>query len=158
MQRRGIAIEVNGCVLEPTGVDSEGSDSLDSRKGRDSEIETSVGAAVLKMQEEVANRFHGFNGVGSPSTVTSDVEAEAQRSDEGFLSRELILNSQAIISNRTVSQRKMEMEDNSEPLTVCPQMPGEPDRWWQIPDFIYEVLPLPKNFNLQLEVSSVFEF
>jgi hypothetical protein len=43
-------------------------------------------------------------------------------------------------------------------VAVWPQVPGEPERWWRIPDFIHEVLPLHRSFDLQLEVSSVFEF
>lgn len=118
---------MNGSALEPTGLDSEGNGE------ERSDTESTVGAAE--------NGFHGLNGAVD--------EEEAQ---EDFLSRELILNSQeAALFNR--QNNKMEIEDDdSEPLTVWPQVPGELDRWWRVPDFIHEVLPLPKNFNPQLEI------
>lgn len=154
LRRKGIAIEVNGCVLEPTDLGNEGSDALPPQNEREGDVGTSAGSVLLNIQKEVENRFNGFDGADSPSAV----EAEAQGTDEDFLSRELILNSQAILSNRPASRSKMEIEDDREPLTVWPQLPGEPERWWRIPDFIHEVLPLPKNFDLQLEVSSAFSF
>ncbi|KAG0587145.1 hypothetical protein KC19_2G143000 [Ceratodon purpureus] len=152
MRSKGIAIEVNGCVLEPVGLDDEGSGSLDRPVDHDSDIETCIGSVVLNVQEEVETEIHGYDSVDSPSDLNGDVEAEALDIDEEFISRELILNSQAALSNRPVSRNKMEIEDDSEPLTVWPQIPGEPDRWWRIPDFIKEVLPIPKTFNLQLEI------
>lgn len=146
MQRRGIAIEVNRCVLEPTGLGNDGSGSLDRRKHPDSDIETSVGSVVVE------NGFHGYDGVNSPSDLNGAIGEDAQGSEEDFLSRELILSSQAVLSNRPVSRRKLETEDEREPVAVWPQVPGEPERWWRIPDFIHEVLPLHRSFDLQLEM------
>lgn len=139
---------MDGCNLEPTGLESEESGSLDRLKEDESDRETGIGAAVLSIQEEVENGFHGLDS-------SSAVEAEAQDSHEDFLSLQLILNSQSVFSNRQV---EMETEDDGEALTVWPQAPGESENWWRIPDFIHEVLPLPKNFDLQLGVSSVLLF
>jgi len=128
-RREGFA---NGCVLEPTGLDGEGS----------GEDKTDNETAVLGFPAE--NGFHGLNGT-----------VEAEEAQEDFLSRELVLNSrEAVLLDRQGNRMEID-DDESEPLTVWPQAPGEPEHWWRIPDFIHHVLPLPKNINLQLEVSSV---
>lgn len=65
---------------------------------------------------------------------------------------EIVMNSQQVdeLERQSLSS---EDDDDSEPWTALPQAPGEPEHWWRIPDFIHEVLPLPKNFNLQHKVS-----
>lgn len=70
---------------------------------------------------------------------------------------------QVVLNNRPPGKRKLEAaeEDNNmaeannlEHLlaSVLAQGQRQSESWWQIPDSIYELLPLPKNFDIQLEV------
>ena len=70
---------------------------------------------------------------------------------------------QVVLNNLPPGKRKSEAEEednnmaeanNLEHLlaSVVAQGQRQSESWWQIPDSIHELLPLPKNFNIQLEV------
>lgn len=91
--------------------------------------------------------------VMEPTGEDSDNGASSIDVSENRLhgAEEIIVNSQ-----QAIDDLEMQSADDSEPWTSLPQAPGEPEHWWRIPDFIHEVLPLPKNFNLQHKVDACY--
>jgi len=70
---------------------------------------------------------------------------------------------QVVLNDRPPGKRKSEAEEednnmaeanNLEHLlaSVLAQGQRQSESWWQIPDAIHELLPLPKNFDIQLEI------
>lgn len=155
IQDRGLAVEVNDNVSESKGVYAQGSGNLNCQKEQDMNVEARTGSLEFDVKEDVYWRFDGFNYVESLRVLSDVTEEEmgAESTDMSFLSRQLVYNSQGALSNGQVGPSDSTTTgDNMDPLGEWLQLPCEPERWWRIPDLIHEVLPLPKNFNLQLKV------
>uniref|UniRef100_A0A7I4BTH1 RNase III domain-containing protein n=1 Tax=Physcomitrium patens TaxID=3218 RepID=A0A7I4BTH1_PHYPA len=157
IQDRGLAVEVNDNVSESKGVYAQGSGNLNCQKEQDMNVEARTGSLEFDVKEDVYWRFDGFNYVESLRVLSDVTEEEmgAESTDMSFLSRQLVYNSQGALSNGQVGPSDSTTTgDNMDPLGEWLQLPCEPERWWRIPDLIHEVLPLPKNFNLQLKILS----